>query len=298
MIFLLEIRTDLASELCEGKNVSDGVKTYTDIIGGMKVDFVEIDAKNGRRLGKSAGKYATADVGRIWESDRTRFSSAADSLSKLFGAFFGHVGKGCVLVAGLGNMNVTADSVGPRVAEKLLVTNHIKTLDKPLFDSVGFGDVASVSPGVMGQTGIESSELVISAAKCCGASLIVAIDSLASHSLSRLGTTVQITDAGISPGSGVFNTRGGITKESAGVPVVAVGVPTVVDASTLALDLMSGGNDTSLAEKLLSGRGKTLFITPKETDVIAEKTASLIACALNRALHKNIPPEEMAEYTA
>lgn len=291
---MLEIRTDLALEKCKDEKNSLG-KTRNTVINGVNATYTEINAEEAKRLGKTAGRYVTADIGRIWESDAARFTAVGEAMAAIIRTFIKDI-NGCVLVAGLGNMGVTADSVGPRVTKKLLVTDHIKTLDPSLFNEVGFGDVAAVSPGVMGQTGIESSLLVISAAKCCGASLVIAIDSLASHSLSRLGTTFQITDTGISPGSGVFNTRGGITKESAGIPVIAIGVPMVVDAETLALDLLSDGKDTSDAEKLLSGRGKSLFITPKETDVIAEKTASLIAYALNRALHSNITPDEMAEY--
>ena len=291
---LLEIRTDLALELCESNGI--GAKTYTETINGVKTSFTILDEESAAKLGKAKGRYATAETGRIWEMGGKEFSSVSVSLAEVLGRFVGNVGKGCVLVAGLGNTDVTADSIGPRVTEKLLVTNHIKTLNGALFESASFGDVAAISPGVMGQTGIESSSLVISAAKCCGASLIIAIDSLASHSLSRLGSTVQISDAGILPGSGVFNTRSGITEESAGVPVIAIGVPMVVDAATLAFDLLAEDKDSDIAEKLLSGRGRSLFVTPKEADVIAEKNSRLIACALNLALHPNVPPDEIAEY--
>ena len=213
---LLEIRTDLALEKCEDEKNSLG-KTKNTVINGVNATYTEINAEEAKRLEKTAGRYVTADIGRIWESDAARFTAVGEAMAAIIRTFIEDI-KGCVLVAGLGNMGVTADSVGPRVTKKLLVTDHIKTLDPSLFNEVGFGDVAAVSPGVMGQTGIESSLLVISAAKCCGASLVIAIDSLASHSLSRLGTTFQITDTGISPGSGVFNTCGGITKESAGIP--------------------------------------------------------------------------------
>lgn len=296
VIWLLEIRTDLALELCESQKNAGFAKTYSETKHGMKVTFTDLDGESAKILGKPEGKYATAETGRIWESDFKRFSSVCSGLADVLGGFVGEAGNGCVLVAGLGNMDVTPDSVGPRVVEKLLVTNHIKALDPPLFKEAGFGDVAAISPGVMGQTGIESSSLVISASKCCNASLIIAIDSLSSHSLSRLGTTVQITDSGISPGSGVFNTRGGITRETAGIPVISLGVPMVVDAATLALDLLEEKSDTSTAEKLFSGRGKTLFITPKETDVIVEKTSLLIASAINRVLHPNVSPDEITEY--
>jgi spore protease len=200
----------------------------------------------------------------------------------------------------LGNENITPDSIGPKTVEKLLVTRHIETIDSMLFKSAGFGCVAAISPGVLGQTGIESAEIIKSICANIKPICVIVIDSLASRRLNRLATTVQLSDGGISPGSGVANKRAELSERTLGVPVVSIGVPTVVDAATLAYDLLEEhlGTDESFAseiEQLLVGEGKNMFVTPKDNDIIAEETAKLLSASINIALH-NMEINEINEY--
>ena len=210
-----------------------------------------------------------------------------------------------VLVVGLGNENVTADAIGPRVASGLVISHHIKELKRTLFDSIGFGDVSAIAPGVLGQTGIESAEIVKSVTAAVKPSCVIVIDALASRRLARLATTVQLSDKGISPGSGVNNSRQRLDDQTLGVPVVSIGIPTVVDAATLVYDLIEEVNrtkdekiqiDPELIGKTLTENRRNFFITPKETDIIIKSSAKLLSTALNMALHPKLPPEEIPEY--
>jgi spore protease len=216
-------------------------------------------------------------------------------------------GNGCVLAVGLGNRHITADSIGPKVVERLLVTRHIKEEQQELFSHAGFGELAACAFGVLGQTGIESAELVIGAAERIRPRCIIAIDALASRRLERLASTIQLSDTGIRPGSGVANHRTALTKETLGVPVISVGIPTVVDAATLAYDLLEEfalqeglSSDNSLPQKisegLHGGAGKDFFVTPKDSDVLIATAAKLISTAINLAVHDGLTLQELAEY--
>lgn len=304
---MLERRTDLALEINEikteeGKN--KGISLYEETINGFHVTTITISPEGEAEAGKPAGRYITADIGRIWEVDRNQFETCAKVISTLLDRLLPPVPSdgGCYLTAGLGNEAITSDAIGPKVVKKLLVTRHIRQSNPEIFRNAGFGSSAAITPGVLGQTGMESSDVVACAVHNCRAHCIIAVDSLASRRLSRLATTIQLADTGISPGSGVYNTRNGLNKETTGVPVIAIGVPTVVDAATLAFDLLEEAKSdvmsNEISEKLLSGRGKAMFITPKESDIISDKLSRLIADAINLTVHKNLSLGEMQEYTS
>ena len=298
---MLRKRTDLALEVHELHGDGSGIEVEEKIINGILVTTAVISEGEGEFLsGKSAGKYITLDVGRIWRMESSRFDELANLIANELTPLIPE-GDGCVLVAGLGNENITPDSLGPRVVKKLLVTRHIRSMEGELFKTAGFGCVSAVATGVLGQTGIESSEIIKSIVGNIKPKCIIAIDALASRRLNRLATTVQITDGGISPGSGVANNRKELSKKLFGVPVIPIGVPTVVDAATLAFDLLEehlGAEDIALAEaveKMLSSCGGDMFVTPKDNDIIAAKSAQLLANAINIALHK-MPLWEIKEY--
>lgn len=304
---MLERRTDLALEINEikaGEGKNKGISLAEETMNGFHITTVTISPEGEAEAGKPAGRYITVDIGRIWESDRNNFETCAKVISNLLDRLLPTFinGSGCYLTAGLGNEAITSDSIGPKVVKKLLITRHIRQSNPELFRNIGFGPAAAITPGVMGQTGMESSDVVICATKNCEAHCIIAVDSLASRRLSRLATTIQLADTGISPGSGVYNTHSGLNKETTGVPVIAIGVPTVVDAATLALDLLeeakSDRMSEEISEKLLSGKGKAMFITPKESDVISDKLSRLIADAINLTVHRNLSLQEMQEYTS
>ncbi len=298
---MFEKRTDLALEHHELHGTDSGITVNEYKKDGFLITLAEVTSGKGEEIsGKRKGKYITVEIGDMWKIDKDIFARSArviaDEISLLLPE-----NEGCVLVAGLGNEEITPDSLGPRVVKRMLVTRHIENLDKALFSEAGFGCVAAISPGVLGQTGIESMEIIKSVSDAIRPKCIIAIDSLASRRLNRLASTVQISDGGISPGSGVSNRRPELNEEKLGVPVISIGVPTVVDAATLAYDLLeehSGTEDESFAEvikRVLSSRGRDMFVTPKENDVIARELSKLIACAVNIALH-NMDINEINDY--
>lgn len=310
-------RTDLALEAHEinaEKGRDDGVIIDEKDIDGVKVTTAEVKEGEGENLtGKPAGIYTTIDIGKVWQYDSERFNKTARVLSDVINKLLPEsLADKCILVAGLGNVDITPDSIGPKVVTKIIVTRHIKTLNKELYESVGFGNLAAISPGVMGQTGIESAEIIKSVIDKITPACVILIDALASRKLSRLATTVQLSDTGIRPGAGVANSRVEMNEKSLGIPVVSIGVPTVVDAATLAYDLLeelvtesklkeSSGNNfdelyNKITDKLMSGSGKSMFISPKESDVITRETARLISTAINLSLHKGIDIKDMGEY--
>lgn len=297
---MFEIRTDLACELYENA-VSRGVREQTENISGIKAVTVTLE-RDDEQNGKKAGRYITAETGRIWEAEREEFERACRAAAGLLARLFPPIPEngGCFLAVGLGNGAITSDAVGPRAVSKMLVTRHIKRSDPGLFQSANFGCLAAIAPGVLGQTGIESSDIVRGAVEACGAHCVIAVDALASRRLSRLGTTLQLTDTGISPGSGVYNSRHGLDPQTLGVPVIAIGVPTVVDAATLAFDLLeqAGGKFDDRVGALVNGAGGRMFVAPKESDVITEKLARFIALSVNLAVHRGLTISEMQEYTA
>jgi len=312
-------RTDLALEAHEinaEKGKADGVIVNETEVDGVKVTVAEVKQGEGENLtGKPAGIYTTIDIGKVWQYDSERFNQTATVLS-------GEINKlmpenppqdSCVLLAGLGNMEITPDSIGPRVVSKVIVTRHIRILNKELYDKVGFGNIAAISPGVLGQTGIESAEIVKSVVDKIQPFCIFLVDSLSSRKLSRLATTVQLCDTGLRPGAGVANGRAILNSQYLGVPVVSIGIPTVVDAATLAYDLleeMVTGTDIKqnvtctnfdqmyeqIIERLMQGSGRSMYISPKESDIIARETARLVSTAINLSLHKGIDVRDMGEY--
>ena len=282
-----ERRTDLAAEL----DLADrqNIKETGEKIGNITVTTVEIVTEStAKRLGKPVGKYITLDIGRIWYASDEDFDTAAkvisDKLSMLACELCQNTPES-VLVAGLGNRRITADALGDETVGLITVTRHLRTLNGKLFGMLGGREIAAVAPGVLGQTGIETAELIRGVCKQIKPSLVVAIDSLCARSTERLATTVQLGSSGINPGSGIGNHRKAITKESLGIPVIAFGVPTVVDSATLVLDaLEKAGIDQpdDRLMKVLENR-KGYFVTPKETDTIVRELSRLAAKAITMA---------------
>lgn len=303
-------RTDLAMESRElhaKQGEKDGILTEERDENGVHITVMRIFPGEGEsKSGKKSGRYITVDIGAVWRAQADAFENAAKVLAKELKSLLPKE-QGCVLVAGLGNDRITADSIGPRVVSGILVTRHIRVLDQSLFDAAGFGELAAIAPGVLGQTGIESAEIIRSVTERIRPSCVIAIDALASRRLARLASTVQLSDTGIRPGSGVSNHRTSLSQETLGVPVISIGVPTVVDAGTLAYDLLeelAGEEGTpadsptfdKVVQKLLAGAGKDFFITPRDSDTIAAGAARLIAAGINLALHDGLSLSELTEY--
>lgn len=282
----MEPRTDLALEKREilGKKEPEGVESSEFSEGGVSFTKIKIINKKGSEiLGKPIGTYITAEIPQLMKNpinDEETIEAIANQLRNLIPK------NGAVLVAGLGNTDITPDAVGPKSVSMVLATRHI---DKSLSEEIGLGELRSVAgfiPGVLGRTGLEAAESVKGIAASIEPSAVIVVDALAARRLSRLGTTVQISDTGIIPGSGVGNVRKEITERSVGVPVISVGVPTVVDVGTLVNDLT--GSKSELSEE-----NRNMIITPREIDIVIERASELIGMAINKALQPDISVDEM-----
>jgi len=308
-------RTDLAIEAAALYNKKpeeiekiDGVIVTTEEIKGVKITHVKITNKNGEEaVGKKIGNYITIESPKIRESDEEAFENTAHILSKKLKEILNLQKKSTVLAVGLGNWNVTPDALGPKVISNLTVTRHLFEYVPEHLDE-NTRPVCAVSPGVLGLTGIETSEIIKGITDMVKPDIIIAIDALASRKTDRISTTIQIADTGITPGSGIGNKRKGLDMEYLGVPVVAIGVPTVVDAATVANDaiellienIKQATEENSsmrkiadsfdiehrypLIKEVLTPYVGNLIVTPKEVDGIIEEVSQIIANGINDAV--------------
>ncbi|NLM52459.1 MAG: GPR endopeptidase [Firmicutes bacterium] len=319
------IRTDLAIEaremlIREPEQEIPGVKVQEEDLAEMRVTRVQITTPEAeKRMGKKQGHYITLEVPGLRQKNTELQEKVARQFTKELLSLLQLQDDTSVLVIGLGNWNVTPDALGPRVVKDLLVTRHILKLEPETLGE-GFRAVSALAPGVLGITGVETGEIIQGLVEKTKPDLLLAIDALAARNLSRLHTTIQIADSGITPGSGVGNRRLAISQETIGIPVIAVGVPTVVDAVTIADDLASqllaaimeqAGPQSpvykvvqSIAEsdkrtvmaEILNPYGGRLMVTPKEIDTLIEDMARLLAGGLNAALHPAIGRQESTKY--
>ncbi len=292
------IRTDIAAEAHKiWKNSTEdttelkGVVAVDENIKGFTVTTVNItDEIGSQTLCKPIGNYITIELDKLINREECSFEDCTDVISEIISKLAGEIPKNKpILVVGLGNEDITPDAVGPWAIDNVLVTHHLKTLAPQDFEA--FGSVVAIRPGVLGTTGIESGKYISLIAKELKPALIIVIDALASSEMERLCRTVQITDTGITPGSGVGNAREKLNKFTLGAPVIAIGVPTVVDAGTLVY---------SFADKFgidvpddLPRQSGGLIVTPKDIDKTAKDTAKLVGYAINLAMHKGLTVEEV-----
>lgn len=310
-----EIRTDLAHEANEvateraGGSIP-GVRSQTEEKGSTKVVRVVIETPEaGRILGKMPGYYVTIESKALRERDRDELEEVAKIVAEEIQGFirgFNLGDEAVALVIGLGNWNATPDALGPRVIEKVLVTRHLYQSSPPEKRG-GLRPVCAFSPGVLGITGVETSELVAGVVQKIRPGFIIVIDALASRVADRMGAAVQLADSGIQPGSGVGNRRVGITSQSLGVPVIALGVPTVVEATTIVNDALDQlgragrvaiqpGMKREIISRVLDPFLQRLIVTPKEIDILIQDLAKVVAGAINIALHPGVAPEEVFRY--
>lgn len=280
-----QIRTDLALEARElageGQAVIPGVRFSEKRIAGVEVDVMDIQTAEGAdKLCKPIGRYITAQLDRFLRRQDDAFTQTAQALGTVVRELSELDEDAPVLVACLGNPAITPDAIGPKCAANLMVTRHLKQRLPETF--APFRSVSVVCPGVLGTTGIESAALVKAAVQAVQPKLVIAVDALASRSMHRLCRTVQICNTGISPGSGVGNHRCALDRDSLGVPVIAVGVPTVVDATTLVSDL--SGNPA----KELSQEAAAMIVTPRDIDSFVSDAAKLVGYGLNFAFHPHL----------
>jgi len=285
------LRSDLAAE-CDVSGEAAGVWTDEREAGGCRIFSVQVrDEAAARRVGKPAGRYVTLTCGDVTEMDeataaRVRCALAVevrDMAARMAGKSIGPGFR--VLVAGLGNGRLAADAVGPETVGRLSVTRHIRRQNGALFSTLGLCEIAAVCPGVTGQTGMETVEVVRGAAENVRPDVVVAVDALAAREVTRLCGTVQLSDTGIHPGSGVGNSRKALNAETVGFPVLGLGVPTVVESATLVADAMKKAgvapDEATLTRALRGGRG--YFVAPGQIDLLVPAAATLIAAALEKA---------------
>lgn len=273
-------RTDLASEarglrmLVEsGSGELPGVRFRQETMSGMALTRVEILDERGREaLGKAPGRYWTLELPG---SPRDSFEPGCRALAQILRECMG-APPACVCVAALGNPDITPDALGPLTASQILVTRHLKAREGELFSS--FASTVLCRTGVLGTSGLESAAQVKAFCQAAGAELVIAVDALAGSVLEGLCRSVQVCDTGIAPGSGVGNDRQALDRQSLGIPVIALGVPTVIDASALS------------PEKGLEG----LFVTPRDIDSSLRTVSRILAYGINMALHPGLSPDEIS----
>lgn len=281
-----DFRTDLAlerHEILKDRAVS-GVRSEIYETDSLKITKIKItDKKGAEALGKPEGTYITAEIPPL-----TKYCADEERIVNVLGRELRSLlpESGTVLAAGLGNESITPDALGAKACRMILATRH---LSGEFSKSAGLGFLrpsAVFSTGVLGQTGVETAEIIKGLTELLKPCAVIVIDALAARRLSRLGSTVQMSDSGIVPGSGVGNARSAITRETLGVPVISVGIPTVVDALTLA-------NDISQSEIDENHESRNMIITPREIDLVIARAARILGLAVNRALQPHISVEEM-----
>lgn len=318
------VRTDLAVEIHED------ISRTSPSIKGLTVDVDEQEQIKTTRMKittqaassamqKLKGTYVTLEVPELRHKDPDLQEQVALCLAQELKPYIHVPEQAVVLVVGLGNWNVTPDALGPLVVENLFVTRHLFHIMPEMLEE-GFRSICAIAPGVLGITGIETTEIVQGVVDRVKPDLVIAIDALAARSLDRVNTTIQLADSGIQPGAGVGNHRRALNKETLGVDVIAIGVPTVLDAATIASDAMDilfthlenkvPGNDASkilnqfdhdekrqLISELLQPIGNNLMVTPKEIDEFVEDIAHVVAMGLNLAMHPAMTIEDAKALT-
>ncbi len=269
-------RTDLA---IEEDIVSEGIKSEEKYLGEVKLTTVEISSsKTAEKFGKKRGKYITVEFPDTQKI--TDYSEIKEGIIESLKSIFRESPQN-ILVVGLGNSEITADSIGPSVAKRLLATRHIAGDFANEIGLRGLRSVSVVTPNVLGKTGIEATELIAGLVNKIKPQAVIAIDACVSLSINRLFKTIQLSNSGISPGSGVKNSRKELSFKTLGVPVIALGIPTVVDAATLAFELT--GKETEISTDMV--------VTPKESDILCHRISEILSEALNVFLQPEIDEE-------
>ena len=281
-------RTDLAleareiwQESAEKTTRLSGVKATKQRQEGYPVTRVDIlDGRGEAALGKPQGSYLTIDLTTFWQRKADFFERAVRAVGSQLKTLLPP--EGPALVIGLGNDAMTPDAVGPLAVDSVLVTRHLIAAMPKHFS--GFRPVAVQRTGVLGTTGVESAEAVRGLVAEVQPALVIAVDALASRRVGRVCATVQLSDTGIIPGSGVGNHRSALNRETLGVPVFAVGIPTVVDAATLAADLLEESGITDIDEEKLRSSQQNLMVTPRDIDAQVRDLAKVVGYGINWAL--------------
>ncbi|MBQ8550333.1 MAG: GPR endopeptidase [Clostridia bacterium] len=262
-------RTDLAIEATENLGAADGIMREQNSVDGIKITRISVGRESAKRIGRAEGKYITLETGDI-AAGLLDTEKAASAVARELAALVGNFER--ALVIGLGNTEITPDALGPKTADRVLATRHLSEDIKRRTGLMGLRSVSVLSPGVLGQTGMESAEVIRAVCRTVKPDAVIAIDALAAADINRLGNTVQLSSGGISPGSGVGNRRAELSERTLGTRVIAVGIPTVADSSTF------------------GGEGG-FIVTPREIDMLIIHASELLAHAVNICLQPEIDRE-------
>ena len=320
------IRTDLAIEahemLTEAAEEIAGVDVQAHDTGNIHVTRVKIETPQAQQqMGKPMGSYITLEIPDLKSADNEQYETACRTLAEEIGSLITLNEHTNILVVGLGNWNITPDALGPQVVSKLMVTRHLLEY---IPDQIGEGvrSVCAISPGVLGITGMETGEIIRGVVDKIQPDIVIAIDALAARNLERISSTIQICDTGISPGAGVGNKRKALNVETLGVPVIAIGIPTVIDAATITADtlnivvdsMLKNADENSgfykmlksmdkdeqyaLVKEVLSPHLADFMVTPKEVDLLIDRVSRMVANGINLALHDNLTFEDIEAFVA
>jgi len=286
------------------KNHYNGIDVEEYDAGGVFVTIITIKNEEGEKiLSKPIGTYVTIEAPSIKYSDEI-YKKTCKELASQIRKLCNISEKTKTLVVGLGNKLITPDALGPDVVNKLMITNHIKAnLSEYLDESYSF--VCGIIPGVLGTTGIETLDIIKGVTDKVKPDVVICVDALAARSMERISSTFQISDTGIAPGSGVENKREGINEKTLGVKVIAIGVPTVVDAATIAIDSIEfattknkylSENKDRIIRDVLTENARNMIVTPKDIDLVIERSSKTVANGINLALHKNLSFKDIESY--
>ena len=284
----MAFRTDLAVEAIENHKTAAAlphVRQSDRTLEGFAVHEVRILSEDAaREIGKPQGRYLTLELDALIRREEDAFPRACKALSTLLRELLPHPNDGPVLIAGLGNRMITPDAIGPQTADHVIATRHLVAQSPAIF--ADWRPVSALAPGVLGQTGVETGEVICGVLDRVRPAAVIAVDALAAGRLSRLLRTVQLADTGITPGAGVGNARAALNKETLGVPVIAVGVPTVVDGATLAHEISSQLGQPAC--EALDDLSQPVMITTRDIDREVADISRMIGYAVNMALHPHL----------
>ena len=292
----MAFRTDLAVEAIENHKTAAAlphVRQSDRMLDGFAVHEVRILSEDAaREIGKPQGRYLTLELDALIRREEDAFPRACKALSTLLRELLPHPNDGPVLIAGLGNRMITPDAIGPQTADHVIATRHLVAQSPAIF--ADWRPVSALAPGVLGQTGVETGEVICGVLDRVRPAAVIAVDALAAGRLSRLLRTVQLADTGITPGAGVGNARAALNKETLGVPVIAVGVPTVVDGATLAHEISSQLGQPAC--EALDDLSQPVMITTRDIDREVADISRMIGYAVNMVLHPHLSVADIDLY--
>ena len=292
----MAFRTDLAVEAIENHKTAAAlphVRQSDRTLEGFAIHEVRILSEDAaREIGKPQGRYLTLELDALIRREEDAFPRACKALSTLLRELLPRPNDGAVLIAGLGNRMITPDAIGPQTADHVIATRHLVAQSPEVF--ADWRPVSALAPGVLGQTGVETGEVICGVLDRVRPAAVIAVDALAAGRLSRLLRTVQLADTGITPGAGVGNARAALNEETLGVPVIAVGVPTVVDGATLAHEISSQLGQPAC--EALDDLSQPVMITTRDIDREVADISRMIGYAVNMALHPHLSVADIDLY--